>query len=213
MPSVRFASILDSKRGRIERHLPQCLRTPVFRFAEQLERDSVYPGEKVHLKVFQDLSPVELFVQRLAVNLFPRVFVGSIIRNSMSPALTISDRVVCLEKMYLGGVLDPDLPWTEDIVAFWSPRDLGASIKRIAGISGDKTEMGTIPRDHCFVVGDNRENSFDSRSWGFLALQNIFAVVLGKCPDDNSYGQVVPFNDPGQKIPIRNAIRFGHTLQ
>jgi signal peptidase I len=30
-----------------------------------------------------------------------------------------------------------------------------------------------VPSDHCFVLGDNRDKSIDSRHWGFLPLRNI----------------------------------------
>lgn len=38
----------------------------------------------------------------------------------------------------------------------------------------------TIPEGYIFVLGDNSENSIDSRDYGFVAVKNITGKVIGK---------------------------------
>jgi signal peptidase I len=45
-------------------------------------------------------------------------------------------------------------------------------------IDGSESNYFVVKRNYCFVVGDNINNSYDSRNWGFLPVENIIGKAM-----------------------------------
>ena len=120
--------------------------------------------------------------------------------SSMVPTLTDGQFVMVNRLAYKFSE-----PKHGDVVVFHYPRDPQQEyIKRIIGLPGDKVEINnghvyvngqqliepyiaaaprsqgewTIPAGEIFVLGDNRNNSQDSRSFGSVSMENMIGKAI-----------------------------------
>jgi signal peptidase I len=123
--------------------------------------------------------------------------------GSMLPTLEVNDRLIIDKVSY-----DFTDPHRGDIVIFRPPDSLHTDdvfIKRVIGLPGDTIEVKhgnvlvngepqqesyiaakpdyqygpvTVPDDAYLVLGDNRNNSFDSHYWGFVPQDHVIGRAV-----------------------------------
>jgi len=97
----------------------------------------------------------------------------SIPSGSMSPTLAAGDYIL-VDTWHFSNA-DPQV---DDLVVFDSPGNPGTKyVKRVVGVPGDTVGRWTIGPDEFFVLGDNRDNSRDSRNFGPVPRENISGRV------------------------------------
>ncbi|AHF06962.1 signal peptidase I [Desulfitobacterium metallireducens DSM 15288] len=178
------------------------------------EQDLEKPEKSMARYIFE---LVEIVLVAFALSWLIRTFVIEariIPTGSMLPTIQLQDRVI-VDKFFFKnfGELQPG-----DIIVFHPPASAHSSddfIKRLIAMPGDKVEIKNhdtyvngqkliepylnehpkedfgpivVPENSLFVMGDNRNNSADSREWGFLPAQNVTGRTLFRYWPLNHFG-------------------------
>lgn len=129
---------------------------------------------KKHCKIQKTLL-IPIGIALIVIILFRTVFLfGYVPSCSMEPTLKEGSFVIGLrlyEELKIG-----------DIIVF--QKEEVFLVKRIAAVEGDIIEHSgiytAVPENSFYVLGDNREHSYDSRYWedSFVSAEDIIAKVI-----------------------------------
>lgn len=175
----------------MNQYLPE---QPVEMVAETPQKKSKWGS--VFLEIFQTVIMALVFYF-LIDSFFPRVRVENI---SMKPTLQPGELLLVNKLSYRLGE-----PHHGDVIVFHYPGNPSEDyIKRLIGLPGDQIRVDgglvyindqpmdepyisappaykgawQVPEDSFFVLGDNRNQSSDSHSWGFVPRDNIVGKAL-----------------------------------
>ncbi len=140
--------------------------------------------------------------------------------GSMLPTLQINDRLIIDKLSYhFQSPQRGDVVVFSPTEALKRQNFEDAFIKRVIGLPGEKVEIQggrvyindqplrekyiaddpsyqygpvIVPADHYLVLGDNRNNSYDSHYWGFVPRENIIGRAVVRFWPPNRLGELDP---------------------
>ena len=128
--------------------------------------------------LFKKIRPfiIPVAISLTVVILFHSIFfLGYVPTESMEPTLKTGSLILgfrCFDDLQNG-----------DIIIF--RHDGSYLVKRIAARGGERVEYQnttvTVPQNSFYVLGDNADNSYDSRYWDnpFVPYEDVMAKVVG----------------------------------
>lgn len=135
--------------------------------------------ESLHSKRFARLRRQKIIFELIILTIVAAVVISAVHEFLLQPFITSGDSMAPTFRSGEYLVIDElyyrfHKPARGDTLVFRYPQDPSVFfIKRLAGVPGDTIDGVSLGPDEYFVLGDNRNASFDSRVWGPVPARYI----------------------------------------